>query len=259
MIIEFLTGINIELFIIISGMITIIMMLAMFYYGKLDGLYAYIFVALIVCNIQVLKGINCFFTTEAIPLGTFTYGTISIALSIITEFYGKKLALRAINLGFAVMIIFTIFIVMTIGYKPLNPNGLADEMRFLYDNHFHMIGLFSPIPAILISGLLAYFLSENALVYIQIFAKKITGDRWLTVRTYLANIVAAFVDLVIMNYLAWVVFAANPMSIKQVFISYVLMAYPFRLLTALAAIPTIKVAKLIFDNINLTKKIIIKN
>lgn len=249
MLIEFLTSLNTELFTLISGLTIIIMMLVIFYCTKLDGLYAYIFVALIICNIQVLKGTNFFFTSEPVPLGTFTYGTISIALSIITEFYGKKLALKAIKLGFIVMIAFTGFIIITLGYKPLNPDNLAEEMKFLYDNHFHMVALFTPIPAILISGLIAYFISENALVYLQIFAKRITGDKWITIRTYLSNILAAFIDLIIMNVLAWIVFAAHPLSIKQVFVSYIIMAYPFRLLTALAAIPTIKIAKLIFNRI----------
>ena len=54
---------------------------------------------------------------------------------------------------------------------------------------------------------------------------------------------AAFVDLLIMNYLVWYVFAESSMTIGQIFISYIISAYPFRILTAAISIPTLIIAR----------------
>ncbi len=236
-----LTNWNPELFTLINGFAAVFLMMLMLRIGGSSGIQAYVYLALIVANIQVLKGTNFFFIDEPVPLGTLVYGTISIALSIITEFYGKDLAKKTIWMGMIFMLGFTSMMLITIDYRPLNPTSISPEMNFLYENHSLMKSLFTPMPAILVSGLLAYLISERALVYLQISFQHFI--RSVVARTYLTNSIAALLDLFIMNFLCWIVFNPNPITIKQLFISYIISSYPFRLLTASIAIPVIKLAK----------------
>lgn len=218
-------------------------MMLMLKVGGISGIQSYVYLALVVANIQVLKGTNFSFINEPVPLGTLVYGTISIAISIIVEFYGRDAANKTIWMGTIFMSGFTVLILITIGYKPLDNIGLSKELSFLYRNHFLMKELFMPIPAILISGLLAYFISEKSLVYIQIFFQRFINS--IFIRAYLSNIIAAFIDLFTMNFLCWIILNPTPITMKQLFISYIIASYPFRLLTAAISLPVIKIARLI--------------
>ena len=172
LLISFFNSINVELFTIFNGVVAVFFMMSMLRVGGISGLQSYVYLALVVANIQVLKGTNFSFINEPVPLGTLVYGTISIAISIIVEFYGRDAANKTIWMGTIFMSGFTVLILITIGYKPLDNSILSQELGFLYKNHFLMKELFMPIPVILISGLFAYFISEKSLVYIQIFFQK---------------------------------------------------------------------------------------
>jgi uncharacterized integral membrane protein (TIGR00697 family) len=245
-IIVFLQSINIEFFTLINSVIYLFILLLMFRIGGLNGLQSFTYLSLIVANIQVLKGANFFFTNEPVALGTIMYGMISIALSIITEFYGQKKAKKTITLGLIFMISFTIFMILTVGHKPLE--NYDDELKFLYDNHFAMKQLFMPMPVILFSSLIAYFISERGLVFIQTATKKVFNNKFDNVRIYIANAISAFIDLFIMNYCAWILFSSNPITLKQLFVSYIISSYPFRFFTTALSIPSIFFARKIFKN-----------
>jgi uncharacterized integral membrane protein (TIGR00697 family) len=242
--ISLLQNINIELFSVINFAFYLLSLLIFLTIGGLNGLQGFVYLSLIVANIQILKGSNFFFTPEPVALGTIMYGMISIALSIITEFYGQKAAKKTINLGLIFMISFSIFMILTIGHKPID--HFDNELKFLHDNHFAMKQLFLPMPIILISSLIAYFISERGLVFIQIALRKIFHNRFDNLRIYLANAISAFLDLFIMNYLCWIAFSSNPITMKQMFISYIFSSYPFRFFTSTLAIPSIYLARMIF-------------
>lgn len=213
-------------------------------FGK-SGLQTYICVAFIACNIQVMKGSFFFFLKDPIPLGTLTYGTISIGIAIISEFFGFKEAKKTIFLGFFANIIFNIIIFITLAYRPINPEILSDDLKFLGENHEKMMSIFFIMPSILVSSLAAYVLSEWITAFLQSFFKRISNSRFLIFRTYFANTIGAFIDLLIMNYLAWLVLNPNPIDPRQIFISYILAAYPFRLFSGLLSIPVMFFAKIL--------------
>lgn len=229
----------------ISAILLVILILFSFSFFKKDGLQTYIIVAFLACNIQVMKASVFFFSSEPIPLGTLTYGTISIAIAIISEFFGFKEAKKAIFLGFLANIIFNIIIITTLGSRPVDPSGLSDEMKFLGENHENMMSIFMIMPSILIASLAAYVSSEFMTAFLQSFLKRACKSKFLMLRTYFANTIGAFIDLMIMNYLAWFFLNPNPIGLKQIFLSYVLAAYPFRLFSGLISIPTMFFARLI--------------
>lgn len=215
----FLQSINIELFSVINFVFYLASLLILFFVGNLGGIQSFIYLSLIVANIQVLKGSNFFFTNEPVALGTIMYGMVSIGLSIITEFYGQKTAKKTITIGLIFMISFSIFMILTIGHKPID--HYDDELKFLYDNHVAMTQLFMPMPIILISSLIAYFISERSLVFIQSGVRKIFYNKFDNLRIYIANSISAFIDLFVMNYFCWILFSSNPITMKQMFISYI--------------------------------------
>ncbi len=179
-----------------------------------------------------------------------TYGTISIAISIITEFFGLKEARKAIFFGFLSNIIFNIIIFITIFYKPLDALVQPNDLKFLADNHKNMESIFLIMPSILISSLAAYFISESATAFLQSFLKRLFKSKFLLIRTYLANIIGSFIDLLIMNYLAWFVLNPNPISLKQILFSYIFAAYPFRIFSSIMSFPIMFFAKIIMKNNN---------
>jgi uncharacterized integral membrane protein (TIGR00697 family) len=232
----------------ISAIFFVFIILFSFKFFKKDGLLTYIIVSFIACNIQVMKASIFFFSNEPIPLGTLTYGTISIAIAIVSEFFGFKEAKRIIFLGFLANIIFNFIIITTLGYKPIDPSNLEPELKFLGENHENMMSIFMIMPSILIASLTAYFSSEYITAFLQSFLKKICQSRFLMLRTYAANTIGAFTDLMIMNYLAWFFLNPSPLGLKQIFFSYVLAAYPFRLFSGLISIPVMFFARLIMKN-----------
>ncbi len=244
-ILHFFNNLNVELFSAINFIVYLIVMIGMLAFGGLNGLQGFVYLALVISNIQVLKGSNFFFSDEPVALGTLVYGMVSIALSIITEFYGEKEGKKTITLGFIFMTGFTLFIILTLGYKPIEK--CSDELQFLCENHFFMMKLFAPIPAILISGMIAYFVSERSLIFIQIFTKKLFKNRLDNIRIYCANFISAFVDLFVMNYLCWILLADQPITIFQMFATYILPSYPFRFFTAILSIPSIYLARKVFN------------
>ena len=245
-VVNFLNTINTELFTGINAVVLIILLLMMLRAFGVAGLQAYVYLALSVANIQVMRGANFSFFDDPVPLGTLTYGTVSIALSIMTELYGIEIAKKTIWIGMFFMAAFTISMVLTMGYAPLKVNGMPDSLMFLYDNQFIIKKLFLPMPSIFIASSVAYFFSERCLVYVQNMLEKIVKS--IQIRSYSANMIASLVDLFLMNFLAWVVLNPNPITMRQLFISYIFASYPFRLFTALVAIPAIKVALKISTN-----------
>ena len=70
-----------------------IVILAYRLFGKL-GLYAWIGVAIIIANIQVLKTVELF--TMVATLGNIIYGTTFLTTDILSEVYGKAAAKKAV-------------------------------------------------------------------------------------------------------------------------------------------------------------------
>lgn len=250
-IIEFFhSNISPDLLTLLSSVIFIIIILVVLKLYKLDGLKIYLCTGFIACNIQVMKGSVFFFSKDPIPLGTLTYGTISIVISIITEFFGNNEAKKAIWLGFLSNIIFNIIIFITLIYKPADISLVSDDLKFLCNNHDNMFSIFYIMPSIFISSLTAYLCSEFLTSFMQNFLKKIFNSKFLLLRTYIANIIGAFCDLIIMNYMAWFLLNPNPINLKDIFFIYILASYPFRIFSSLISIPIMFFAKKIINKNN---------
>lgn len=225
---------------LIVCVVFILLMLRFFGFG---GLYGYVCVALIAANIQVLKGGQFLFPPHPIAMGTLLFGTITLVFDIITEYYGKNVALSGVRLGFVVLCLFTLLMIITVGVQPLNPQKLSGDSLFLYENHLHIKALFMPLPAILAASLIAYLSSQSADVVIFRFIKKITHARGLWLRAFVSTCASAFIDTCLFSFLAWKLFNPQPVSWQVLFSVYIFGTYPLRLLCSFGLTPFIYLAR----------------
>src|SRR3990167_7083134 len=82
------------------------------------GLIVYSSLAVVVANIQVQKASTFEFFQEPIALGTVVFASIFYVSDILTEYYGKAEAKKAVWLSFSGMILITVFMFFTMGFKP---------------------------------------------------------------------------------------------------------------------------------------------
>lgn len=94
-------------------------------FGKV-GIFAWIGMATVVANIQVVKTVDLQFGTLAIviTLGNTMYGTIYLASDLLNEKYGEADAKKAVWFGFFTLIASTIIMQMALLFNPAEP-GVA--------------------------------------------------------------------------------------------------------------------------------------
>lgn len=199
------------------------------------GLMVYSSVAAIVANLQVQTVTKYSFFHEPVALGTVVFSSIFIATSILTEYYGAAQARRAVWLGFTSLILMTVFMLLTIGFKPVCG---------FYTVHQAMCTLFLPAPALITAGLIAYAAGQLNDIWIFAALSRLTRGKYLWFRSFLATLIGAFLDNLIFSVLAWIVFSPHPLSWKTVFFTYVLGTYLLRVFVALVGIPFIYLARL---------------
>ena len=203
-------------------------------YGPV-GLMVYSSLAVIVANLQVQTATTYQFFDEPIALGTIVFSSIFIVSSILTEYYGKAQARKAVWLSFTAMIIVTFFMLVTIGFKPA---------KGFYEAHTAMCVLFLPAPALIAASLIAYAVGQLNDIWLFAALSRLTRGKFLWFRSFLATLIGAFLDNLIFSVLAWMVFAPNPLPWSVVFFTYVLGTYLLRILVALVGIPFVYLARL---------------
>jgi uncharacterized integral membrane protein (TIGR00697 family) len=200
------------------------------------GLFIYSAVAIIACNLQVLKAALFSWHSEPIALGTVVYSSVFLASDIMTELYGAHRARKSVFLSFAASILLLSFMVLALGLKPLDASLTSEYGQFNKAHHALTI-IFSPNAAILTASLFAYILSQ--LIDILVFSKlkTLTHNHYLWLRTLCAIAVAAFIDSVIFNLLAWRIFSSAPISWNSLVFTYIIGAYILQMLIFLFNIP----------------------
>ncbi|MBA4749251.1 MAG: queuosine precursor transporter [Alphaproteobacteria bacterium] len=204
------------------------------FFGK-SGLYVYGILALVVGNIQVLKGVLFSFSQTPIALGTLVFSSTFVASDILTECYGKKAALKGVWLGFGAMLLVTILMLLTLGIHPLDVPPTHADYHFL-EAHRAMEVLFLPAPRLLLASLTAYLCSQC--LDITIFAGlKTSRTNALWARATFSTALAFLVDNALFSVLAWVVLSPTPVSWDSLLWTYILGTYWIRLLVGLLFLP----------------------
>ncbi len=206
------------------------------------GLYAYVVLAILAANVQVLKAVQFSVYSEPVALGTVTFSSTYLATDILAERYGARSARKAVLLGFVSYLVFTVLMVLTIGFRPLTPEQAGEEMAWALENHEHISALFIHSPALFAAGMIAYLTSQLHDVWLFERLKKAMKGRYLWLRNNLSTAISALIDNLVFSILAWIVFAPEPLAWETVLWVYVLGTYALRLLVAVLDTPFIYLA-----------------
>jgi queuosine precursor transporter len=206
------------------------------------GLYVYIAVAVIGANIQVLKAVKFALYPDPVALGTILFASTYLATDILAEQFGKQAAQRGVWLGFVAFLLFTLLMILNLGYAPLTPAQAGEAMAWALPYHTHMVNLFTPQLTFFAAGMLAYLISQHHDVWLYEWLRaRFSQHLWL--RNNGSTAVSALIDNTVFSILAWIVFAAEPLPFSTVFFTYILGTYWLRLAVAVLDTPFIYLAR----------------
>lgn len=235
-IIEYLQSLSPEFVIILTLILCYASIITVTKLWEKEGLYIYSVIAIIACNMQVLKAMELSWYSEPIALGTIVYASTFLASDAITELYGANAARKSVFLGFAGSIILLLLMIFSLGLKPLVLTNTLEHAHF-NEAHDALSLIFSPNAALLTASLTAYVTSQLTDIFIFSKLKKITHNAYLWLRTLCSITIAALVDTIIFNVLAWVIFAPQPIGWHSLIFTYIIGAYILQMFVALFNIP----------------------
>lgn len=207
-----------------------------------DGVIVFCVLAIVAANIQVLKAVEFPIWVEPIALGTLIFSTTYLATDILTEIYGKAKAMQAVYIGFAGYLLFTGWMLLTIGFAPLSQEQYPNY-QWAIDNHNFISGVFTPAPTLLIAGMVSFLISQWLDVSLFSKLKKLTSGKYLWLRNNLSTAISGLLDSFIFSVLAWIILNPEPLPWGIVVSSYVFGTYTLRLLLTFLDTPIIYLAK----------------
>ena len=211
-------------------------------FGK-SGLYIYTVIAVIAANIQVLKIVEFPFFSEPIALGTILFASTFLCTDILTEFYGTKSARKNILLGFSGFLLMTIFMLFTIGFKPLNEISAGNNYKWALPIQNNMLGIFMPFPIFFGASMIAYLFSQFFDVWIFEKISKFTNKKIPWFRNNVSTIISSLIDNTVFSIFAWIIFNPNPLDFYTVLYTFILGTYFLRVSIAIFDTPFFYLAK----------------
>jgi queuosine precursor transporter len=219
---------------------TLLLMLRLF--GEW-GVTVFLCMALVSANIQVLKAVKFGIMDSPVALGTVLFATTYLGTDILSEYYGPKAARRAVMLGFASMILLTMWMLFAIGFAPLDSSWEGSDWEWGRRNHEHLTAVFLPMPAILLAGFAAYFSSQILDIWLYQRIRRWTQNRHRWLRNNASTWVSALIDNIIFSLLAWVILAEDALPMGVVWKTYIFGTYFLRIAVAFVDTPVLYLAK----------------
>jgi queuosine precursor transporter len=207
------------------------MMIGYKFLGK-RFLFAWVVMAVIIANIQVVITVP-FFGMVA-TLGNLVYGSIFLVTDILNEKYGGKEARRAVWLGFLTSVSVLIIMQITVRFIPHESDVMMQTVK----------DTFAFFPRIVGASLFAYLTSQLLDTYIYQKIKDWKPSRkYLFLRNNGSTLVSQFVDTTIFVSLAFA--GVYPI---EVIISIFISTYVLKFLVGLADTPFVYLATIIKPN-----------
>ncbi|MFC4777414.1 queuosine precursor transporter [Paenibacillus sp. GCM10023252] len=203
-------------------------------FGKV-GVYAWIGMATVLANIQVVKTVelDLGLTAIVITLGNTIYGTIYLASDLLNEKYGEKAAKKAVWFGFFTLIASTIIMQMALLFKP------AEGVEFSLEAHNALSAIFGLLPRISLGSLCAYFISQFLDVRLYSMLKRAfpkPGQLWI--RNNGSTVISQLVDTLIFTTIAFAGVYEG-----EVWLSIFLSTYIIKFIVSLVSTPFLYAAR----------------
>ena len=201
------------------------LMFAFRLWGK-SGLLVWIPICCIVANIQVTK--NVVLLGMEATLGNIVYGTNFLATDILSEFYGRDEARKAVWYGFFSLVAMTVLMQLALLFTPSANDTVQNSLQ----------SIFGMMPRIAGASLIAYLASSMHDVWSYNFWKKRTDGRHLWLRNNASTLVSQVIDTTIFTLGSFAgVYAWD------VLVEIMLTTYIFKALTAIADTAMIYLAR----------------
>lgn len=201
--------------------------LAYKFFGR-NGLYAWIGLATVLANIEVMILVRAF--GIEMTLGNILFATTFLVTDILSENYGKKYATKGVWIGILSSISFMVISFSWLLYVPSENNVTTEAFK----------GLFAYTPRIVISSLVVFAIVQNLDVWLyhkvwDTTSQK-TGNRekGLWIRNNSATIISQVVNAVLYN-----VFAFGGMYPKATMVQIIVSTLVIYIITSLADTPFI--------------------
>jgi uncharacterized integral membrane protein (TIGR00697 family) len=138
----------------------------------------------------------------------------------------------------------TLLMVIALGYPPLPLSAIGsagtEHMPFTEQA---MSLLFTPSPRLLLASLLAFVISQLNDIWLFQWIGRLTGKRFLWLRTAISAWSSALVDTLLFSVLAWVILAPQPVTLSVLLFTYILGTFVTRALIGILSTPVMYMSK----------------
>lgn len=221
-----------EFFGIATFFITFIVMVLMYRcFGK-QGLIAWVAIGTIIANIQVIKTIDIFGISAT--LGNVMFASIYLATDILNDIYGRKVAKRAVWLGFSSTLVMIIVMQMSLHFIPA-PEDISQKA---------LSTIFDLVPRIALGSIIAYIIGQHVDVFIFSMIKKVfQSDKTFFIRAYGSTVLSSIIDTALFVTIAFI--GTLPASVVfEIFIT----TYVLKLVSTIFNVPFGYIAKSFYRN-----------
>ncbi|MDU2098733.1 MAG: queuosine precursor transporter, partial [Staphylococcus sp.] len=196
-----------EIFGVATFLVTFILMVIMFRcFGK-QGLIAWVAIGTIIANIQVIKTVHIFGISAT--LGNVMFASIYLATDILNDIYGRKVAKRAVWLGFSSTLVMIIVMQMSLHFIPA-PEDMAQKS---------LSTIFDLVPRIAVGSIIAYIIGQHVDVFIFSTIKKVfSSDKTFIIRAYGSTMLSSIIDTALFVTIAFAGTLPN-MVVFEIFIT----------------------------------------
>ncbi|KAB1440891.1 queuosine precursor transporter [Pseudodesulfovibrio senegalensis] len=218
-----------EILWLVFAVMDLCLVLAVYRLFGRTGLFALIVFNLLLCNIQVMKTVELFGLTTT--LGNILYASVFLATDMISEFYGKKDAKKAVMLGFVTLLMMVGYMQLALLFQPA-----ADDFA-----QPHLAALFGFMPRIALGSLAAYLVSQMHDIWIFHIIKERTGGKHLWLRNNLSTMSSQLLDSLVFCSIAFL--GLFPMNVWW---EIVISTYVIKLAVAALDTPFMYLARRLF-------------
>lgn len=183
------------------------------------GLCCYMVLSSIIANIQILYATSYEFLNAEVLLGTVIFCSSFLACDIINSRYGAEKARQAIYLTLVTDLFFLANIIFTIGHKPIDYSQYPEfsiSKETIEKNMEAINTIFLPVPRLLISSYITYFISQISEIWLFNAIKKLKFLKFEYIKHNISLFISSiFIDTLIFTSLGLCLMATEPLSLHD--------------------------------------------
>lgn len=200
-----------ELLWIIMLLANFALILALYRVFGAVGLIAWMAIAGVIANIQVVKTVEIFGLTAT--LGNIVYASSFLATDILSEKYGKAPARVAVWTGFATLVSATLLMSIALWFRPAESDTAQGALETI----------FTVLPRITLASVAAYLLSQLHDIWAyQFWRRHFPGRRRIWIRNNLSTMVSQLVDTLVFTTIAFLGVFPWPVFLEIALTTYLL-------------------------------------